>query len=151
MTDLKIQRKLEDLRNKIEELKNITHDENDDIKKINIKDKITNLNKRKTFYLKQQIQKTETSVVTLFTLYYIILFILAIVFIYKKLYKSRNSIIIFIVLTILPIVVNRLVDYIIYLFKSLNTLNPVNNYTGLYNNEIIKYFNLTTFDLKDGE
>merc|ERR1711871_231757 len=99
-----------------------------------LKEDITKLNKRKIFYLKQQTESTESVVLVLFTLYYILLAILAFVYIQKKLYTSLYSIGIFLVLAILPLVINDIVNSIISIFNQIYSLSPVNEYRGLYKN-----------------
>ena len=151
MANFQIQEKLKELKRKIDELDNINVGENADIRKINIKNKISKVNKRKTFYLNQQINKVETSVIVLFSLYYIIFIGLLIVYIQKKLYKSKTSILIFVILAILPITINTIIDFFISIANRIQLLSPVNEYRGLYKNNLRKYFDLANFDLNDGE
>ena len=151
MTTFDIQDKLRELKQGIDELDKINVGGNADIRKINIKNRISKVNKRKNFYLRQQVDKTETSIVVLFSLYYVILVGLVIVYITKKLYKSKTSILIFVVLAILPIIINTIVDYLVSVGERIQNLIPNNEYRGLYNNELKKYFDLTNFDLKDIE
>ena len=151
MANFQIQEKLKELKRKIDELDNINVGENTDIKKINIKNKISKVNKRKTFYLNQQINKVETSVIVLFSLYYIIFIGLLIVYIRKKLYKSKTSILIFVILAILPITINTIIDFFISIANRIQLLSPVNEYRALYKNDLRKYFDLANFDLNDGE
>tara|TARA_A100001015_G_scaffold318462_1_gene438431 strand:- start:2520 stop:2975 length:456 start_codon:yes stop_codon:yes gene_type:complete len=151
MANFQIQEKLKELKRKIDELDNINVGENADIRKINIKNKISKVNKRKTFYLNQQINKVETSVIVLFSLYYIIFIGLLIVYIQKKLYKSKTSILIFVILAILPITINTIVDFFISIANRIQLLSPVNEYRSLYKNDLKRYFDLANFDLNDGE
>ena len=151
MTTFDIQDKLRELKEGIDKLDKINVGGNADIRKINIKNRISKVNKRKNFYLRQQVDKTETSIVVLFSLYYVILVGLFIVYITKKLYKSKTSILIFVVLAILPIIINTIVDYLVSVGERIQNLIPNNEYRGLYNNELKKYFDLTNFDLKDIE
>ena len=151
MTTFDIQDKLRELKEGIDKLDKINVGGNADIRKINIKNRISKVNKRKNFYLRQQVDKTETSIVVLFSLYYVILVGLVIVYITKKLYKSKTSILIFVVLAILPIIINTIVDYLVSVGERIQNLIPNNEYRGLYNNELKKYFDLTNFDLKDIE
>lgn len=151
MANFQIQEKLKELKRKIDDLDKINVSENADIHKINIKNKISKVNKRKTFYLNQQINKVETSVVVLFSLYYVIFIGLLVVYIRKKLYKSKTSILIFVILAILPITINTIIDFFISIANRIQLLSPVNEYRSLYKNDLKRYFDLANFDLNDGE
>ena len=130
-----VQNSLNKLNEKINFLENSIY-VNANSNKQKLKEDITKLNKRKIFYLKQQTESTESVVIVLFTLYYILLAILAFVYIQKKLYTSLYSIGIFLALAILPVVINDIVNSIISIFNQIYSLSLVNEYRGLYKNEL---------------
>lgn len=146
-----IQNSLNKLDEKIKFFLKNSIDVNANSNKQKLKEDITKLNKRKIFYLKQQTESTESVVIVLFTLYYILLAILAFVYIQKKLYTSLYSIGIFLALAILPVVINDIVNSIISIFNQIYSLSPVNEYRGLYKNKLKKHLDLSNFDLKDLE
>ena len=60
-----------------------------------------------------------------------------------------KSIVIFIALALLPITINKIIEFIISLLRKTQDMIPVNKYRGLYKQHLKQYLDLAAFDLED--